>query len=301
MVSEIIETDLVILGHIAKDIITIDGVSESAVGGAVYFGGIAGSHMGLRIMVITRLKKEDFDILEDFKKNGIRYFAYPSEETSGIENIYNSINQETRICKPHGFAGLFQKEEIPELKTKYFILAPIIAGEITLNLLKYLTLKYPNKICIDIQGFVRVRDLDKNELHFCNLSEEQKREILSHVTILKVDHAELKALTRTEDIKEGASILANLGPREILISHEKGLSLYTENNLYFYPWKYRYIKGRTGRGDTSFVSYIGSRISKDPEESLKFSAALTSLKLESPGPFTDPLNLVEELIKKEYQ
>ncbi|MBA7654118.1 hypothetical protein ES703_61993 [subsurface metagenome] len=58
--------------------------------------------------------------------------------------------------------------------------------------------------------------------------------------------------------------------------------------------------GRTGRGDTAFISYLGSRITKDPEQSLKFATALTSLKLEAPGPFNLPLYQVESLIKKEY-
>ncbi|MFW9881069.1 MAG: carbohydrate kinase, partial [Candidatus Thorarchaeota archaeon] len=60
------------------------------------------------------------------------------------------------------------------------------------------------------------------------------------------------------------------------------------------------IVGRTGRGDTAFISYLGSRLNKNPEDSLKFAAALTSLKLESTGPFDLPLYQVEELIKKEY-
>ena len=65
--------DIVILGHIAKDIIEVDGTSLSSIGGAVYYGGITGSHMGLKISVITKLKEADYPILEVFKKNGIIY------------------------------------------------------------------------------------------------------------------------------------------------------------------------------------------------------------------------------------
>jgi len=299
MKDDALVADIVLLGHIARDILVIDDKSRPAIGGAVYYGGIAASHMGLKIIVITRLNKEDFAILKDFKKYGVRYFAFPSDETTGIKNIYNSENMEYRECKPTiGFAGLFKIEDIPDIETKYFILCPLLVGEIDLPLLEYLSEKYPGKLCMDIQGFVRKSENDK--IYFCNLSEDEQKQIFSHVNILKVDHAEAEALTNTKDIQEAAQKLIKIGLEEILLSHEKGLSLYTQKNSYFFPWKYKQMKGRTGRGDTAFITYVSSRISKTPEEALKFAVALTSLKLESPGPFTLPLNLVESLIKKEF-
>ncbi len=292
--------DVVLLGHIARDIIVIDDQSREAIGGAVYYGGIAASHMGLKILVITRLKKEDFSILRDFDKYGVKYIAIPSDATTGIRNMYKSENMEYRICEPIlGFAGLFKKEEIPDIKTKFFVVCPLLMGEIDLSLLEFLHQKYPEKICMDIQGFVRKSD--KEKIFFSNLSEEDQIQILSNVNMLKVDHAEAEALTGTKNIEEAASKLIKLGPKEILLSHEGGLSVYIENESYFYPWKYSQLKGRTGRGDTAFITYVSSRINKPPKEALLFAVALTSLKLERPGPFLLPLNVVEEFIKKEYK
>jgi sugar/nucleoside kinase (ribokinase family) len=225
--------DIAILGHFAKDIIEIDGISNTSLGGSVYYGGITGAHMGLKIIVITRLKKEDFPLLDILKKNGVLYFAYPSEETSGLKNIYSSKNMEFREYTPLGFAGLFKKEDIPEFKVppKFFVLGNIVAGEVDLELLDYLKSKF-NNICLDIQGFIRFRD---------------------HIIV-----------------------------------------------FYSFPWKNYSSIGRTGRGDTALISYIGSRLKKNPKDSLKYSAALTSLKLESPGPFNLPLYQVEKLIKEKY-
>ena len=290
--------DIVILGHIAKDIIEIDGKSIQAIGGPVYYGGIAGSHMGLKIIVITRLKKDDNAILQKFNKYGIKYFATNSNETSGLRNIYNSENLERRICKPLGFAGLFTMEEIPDVQTRFFVLGPIIAGEIDMNLLEFLFKKYPDKICLDIQGFVRTRN--KDDIIFSPLSENDKRTILSKVRILKIDETEAEFLTNKKNIKEAAEDLINYGSKEILITHNKGISVFSKDFSISFPWKYREIKGRTGRGDTAFISYIGSRITKNLNDSLKFAAAMTSIKLESPGPFTLTLNQVENLIKNEY-
>jgi sugar/nucleoside kinase (ribokinase family) len=140
-----------------------------------------------------------------------------------------------------------------------------------------------------------------DDIVFSNLSQEDKKKILARINILKVDHAEAKALTDKEDIEDATKDLVKLGPKEVLLTHEKGISVYTNNKLIFFPWKNKYMKGRTGRGDTAFISYVGSRITKNPEESLKFAAALTSLKLEIQGPFILPLNVVEDFIKKEYK
>ncbi len=298
MLREVFESDIAIIGHFAKDIIEIDGVSKSALGGSVFYGGIAGSRMGLKVAIITRLKSEDFLDLEIFDKNNIKYYANPAKETSGIKNIYLSQNMEFRSYKPLGFAGAFTKEEIPQIDTKYFVIGPILAGEIDLELLDYLSEIYSGKLGLDIQGFIR--GLKDNKIQYYDLTEKEKVEIISKVNYLKLDTTEAKVLTNLSSIPKAAKLLNKLGPKEVLITHEEGVNVSVNNNSYFFPWKNKRSIGRTGRGDTAFISYLGSRITKNPEESLRFSAALTSLKMESIGPFSLPLSLVEKLIKEEY-
>ena len=294
-----IATDIVILGHLAKDIIEVDGNSYTSLGGAVYYGGIAGSHMGLKISIITRLKEEDFPFLEIFKKNGINYYAYPSEETSGLRNIYSSKNMEFREYRPLGFAGLFKKEEIVDnINPKFFVIGPIIAGEVDLELLEHLKSKYPLNLCLDIQGFIRFRD--DTRVFYKSLSLKEKKKIISNINVLKLDQTEAEVLTNQKEISTAAKELITFGPKEILITHEEGISVYTSNGSYKFLWKNKNSIGRTGRGDTALISYLGSRITKNPEQSLKFAAALTSLKLETPGPYNLPLYQVENLIKEQY-
>lgn len=298
MVKEVFNSDIVILGHIAKDIIDIDGVSKSVLGGAVYYGGLAGSRMGLKLAIVTRLKIEDFPILDSFEKNNIKYFAYPAKETSGLKNIYSSQNMEYRSYKPLGFAGAFNEEEIPDFNTKFFVIGSIIAGEIDIELLKNLHEKYNGKLGLDIQGFIR--GLKNNKMQYFNLTEKEKVEIISKVDYLKVDETEAKVLTSLSSISKAGRHLINLGPKEVLITHKSGVSLRLKDESYFFPWKNKSNVGRTGRGDTAFISYLGSRITKNPEKSLRFSAALTSLKMESIEPFSLPLSAVEKLIREEY-
>ena len=298
MVKEVFESDIVIIGHVAKDIIEIDGLSKTVLGGAVYYGGLAGSRMGLKLAIITRLKIEDFPILDTFEKNNIKYFAYPAKETSGLKNIYSSQNMEYRSYEPLGFAGAFKKEEIPDINTKFFVIGPIIAGEIDLELLEYLNVRHRGKLGLDIQGFIR--GLKNSKIQYFGLTEKEKVEIISKVDYLKVDETEATALISQSSLPNAGKQLIKLGPQEVIITHKRGINLSIKGETYFFPWKNKSNVGRTGRGDTAFISYLGSRITKSPEDSLRFSAALTSLKMESIEPFSLPLSAVEKLIREEY-
>ncbi|MFW9951137.1 MAG: hypothetical protein ACFFKA_13545 [Candidatus Thorarchaeota archaeon] len=299
MEKQNLKADITILGHFAKDIIEIDGKSQYALGGAVYYGGIAGSHMGLRITIITRLKKEDFPNLNIFKKNGINYYAYPSRETSGIKNIYSSKDMEVRLYEPLGFAGSFSKEEIPKIETKIFVIGSILAGELDLELLNFLYTKFKGKLALDIQGFIR--GITDNKLTYFTLTDKEKFNILSKVDYLKVDETEARLLTNHKDLFTAGKLLKDYGPKEILITHKEGIISITGENSYSFPWKNKYTYGRTGRGDTAFISYLGSKLTKNSIDSLRFAAALTSLKMEDIGPFSLPLWQVENFIKKEYK
>ncbi|MFW9881276.1 MAG: hypothetical protein ACFFG0_50070, partial [Candidatus Thorarchaeota archaeon] len=227
--------DIVIIGHLAKDIIEIDGKSYESLGGSVYYGGIAGSHMGLKIAIITKISETDYPLLNIFKKNGVSYYVSSSKETSGLRNIISSKNMEFREYKPLGFAGLFNKEEIPDFDPppKFYVIGPITAGEIDLDLLDYIKSKYKN-ICLDIQGFIRFRNNGK--VFYSSISLKEKKKILSNLNVLKIDQTEAKVLTNHHDIKKAAKQLAEFGVNEILITHEEGVSVFTSDILFTFPW-----------------------------------------------------------------
>ncbi|MFX0103475.1 MAG: hypothetical protein ACFFCS_28195 [Candidatus Hodarchaeota archaeon] len=290
--------DVILMGHLARDIIEVEGKQEVMTGGGVFAGGHAALTMGLKTGIITRCNKEiSKDGISSLETAGATVFSQDAPETSGIHNIYDDPSMETRKCKPLGFAGLFDKKNLPgNWETGYFIICPIIAGELDLDLLKHLSSRYKDKLCIDVQGFVRVRV--GNDLVFKDW--EDKREGLKMITFLKTDHAEARNLTGLEDIDDALKELSSWGPREILLTHVKGVTVYVKGTTIFYPWKNKSMDGRTGRGDTCFTSYVGSRLEKKPSEALKFAAAITSLKMEVPGPISRPLEEILEFEKGIY-
>ncbi|MEA3351694.1 MAG: PfkB family carbohydrate kinase [Chloroflexota bacterium] len=289
------KVDIMMIGHFAKDTLVVDGQTEKASGGAVYYGGMALRQLGLSVVVVTRMHPDDFPRLESLRLKGAQVFAAPAQETSGIKNIYNSADMERRICKPYGFAGSFRPEDIPNLSARIYLVVPIIAGEVDLPLLKSLADRGP--IALDVQGFVRVRDND--HLVFREWSEID--EGLSHVTYLKVDRAEAELLTGQKDLRVAARQLADYGPREVIVTQSSGVTVFADGELYEAPFTPRSLDGRTGRGDTCFATYLGKRLNTSPAEACRFAGAVATLKQEKPGPWNGNLADVEKLLASTKQ
>lgn len=284
--------DVAVIGHFAKDKIIVRGEERVSSGGSVYYGGIALRRMRLKVAVITRLQQDDFALLDELRDEGILVFAQPAEQTSGIENLYTTKDMDRRLCKPLGFAGPFRSEDLPDIQAKTFLVGPIMAGEVDIPLIRMLSSR--GTVALDAQGFVRVREGDG--LVFRDWP--QKREGLALVDVLKVDTAEAEVLTgqseaRLSAVRQAMRELAACGPSEIMLTRPQGVLVYAGGKYYQAPFNPREVRGRTGRGDTSFAGYLGRRLTADPEEACRFAAAMASLKLEQPGPFRGSMEDVE--------
>jgi sugar/nucleoside kinase (ribokinase family) len=271
--------DIAVIGHFARDKIIFRGEEWVSSGGSVYYGAIPLRRMGLRVAVVTRLKQDDFGLLDELKDEGILVFAQPAERTSGIENTYFTDGMDRRLCKPLGFAGPFRIEDLPDIQASTFLVGPIMAGEVDIPLIRTLSAK--GTMALDAQGFVRVREGES--LAFRDWP--QKREGLSLVDVLKVDTAEADVLTGQTDVHQAMRELAAYGPKEIVLTRPQGVLVYAGREYHQASFNPREVKGRTGRGDTCFAAYLGRRLTADPAEACRFAAAMTSLKLEQPGPF----------------
>ena len=291
----ILNYDVVILGHIAKDILIIDGEEKDALGGAVYYGAMALSKLNYSAAVITLLSKDDFFYLDVMRKEGIEVFAYESEVTSGIKNTYFGENHDKRICEPIAFAGKFKAEQIPDITTKVFHIGSIMAGEVSLSLIEHICSQF-DRVSLDLQGVLRVRD--GKELKFVDWSDKERG--LKGIHTVKADSVEAEVITGEKDISKAARIIAEWGPSEVVITHKDGLMVYADGDVYEAPFTPHAINGRTGRGDTSIASYLARRLNASPEESCKFAAAVTSIKLEKEGPFDRTYQEVIARLKADY-
>jgi len=103
---------------------------------------------------------------------------------------------------------------------------------------------------------------------------------------------EAKVLTGTENLEQAALVIESWGCPEILITNSDGVLACVNGKTYYEKFSNQSVIGRTGRGDTTFAAYLARRLDHDVAESLKFAAALVSIKMETPGPFNGTLGEV---------
>ncbi|MDR7465101.1 MAG: PfkB family carbohydrate kinase [Armatimonadota bacterium] len=271
--------DVVLIGHFARDRLVFPGVVESASGGGVYYGALALRRLGYAVAVVTKLHPDDFVFLDELRAEGISVHASAAARTTGIENIYPDASMDRRICRLLGFAGPFTPEEIPSIESRVTIITPLMAGEVPGELVRLLSAQGP--VGPDAQGFARVPEGET----LVTRDWPTRAADLASVTFLKADYAEAEALTGTADLRMAARALAALGPREVVLTHARGVLVYAGGTFFEAPFAPRQVRGRTGRGDTCFAAYVARRLETDPEEACRFAAAVTSLKMEYPGAY----------------
>jgi len=282
--------DVMLIGHFAKDRLVFRDGAEVSSGGGVYYGAVALRRLGYSVAVVTKLHPDDFPRLEELRDEGITVHASPAAQTTGIENTYLDEAMDRRICRPLGFAGPFTRAEIPAIEARVTIVTPLMAGEVPGDLVQQLATRGP--VGLDVQGFARIPEGDT----LVTRDWPTKAADLAGVTFLKADDAEAEALVGTADLRAAAQALAVLGPQEVVLTHARGVLVFAGGRDFEAPFAPRSVRGRTGRGDTCFAAYVASRLEAGSAYACRFAAAVTSLKMERPGPYRGTRADVEQLL-----
>jgi len=287
--------DVAFLGHYTKDTIVIDGKEKIVDGGAINYGANVTARMGLRTAVITRMASGDFKVLDDLGRMGVQLFRRAAAESTQLRLVYPSRNLDERVIYLTGFAGPFLNEDVDDVEASIVHIGASVRGEVPVELIRLLKRK-SGRVSLDVQGFIRINSGGK--LVFDGWRE--KVEVLGQADVVKADLVEATLLTDKHDKHEGAEALAALGPSEIVLTHNEGVLVYAEKRFYEMAFVPNELRGRSGRGDTCIAAYLGKRLTASPEEATVWAAAVTSLKLESEGPFRRDIREVRDLIDRKY-
>ncbi len=182
---------------------------------------------------------------------------------------------------------------MPETDSKIYHLAGLFKGEIPDEFIPYFERK--GEVGIDAQGLLRCSE--DGQLIFRDWS--LKIEFLPMVAYLKTDAAEAEILTGETDREKAAYILASWGAKEVMVTHNSEVLVLADGRIYRAPYTPSNLSGRTGRGDTTFAAYLAWHIDHDPEESVRYAAALCSIKMEKPGPFNGTVDLVIDRMNRD--
>jgi sugar/nucleoside kinase (ribokinase family) len=282
--------DICCVGHITSDkVVTTKAVKHMAGGTAFYFS-YAVCNLDVNYLLVTALAENEMPYVVSLRNKGIEVKVQPSAHTVYFENIY-AEDQDHRTQNVLAKADPFTMEQLEQVDAKIFHLGPLLADDISTELIKTLAVK--GRVSLDAQGYLRKV---KNKKVY-PIDWPEKQEALQYVAILKADEAEMEVLTGHKEVSKGAKLLAEWGVKEVVITNgSMGSVIYSDGVFYQIPaYKPQIIVDATGCGDTYMGGYLYQRVKgKGIQEAGEFAAAIASLKMESSGPFT---GTEEEVIK----
>lgn len=287
--------DVMIIGPATRDEnIDYTGNVVHEFGGAVFFCAHAAALTGAKVINAVAINPEDQDILSSFPENADTAII-PSKKTTLMRNTYFTADRERRKAECLEQSDPILPADIPDVDCKLYHLAGLLYGDFPNELIEALSKK--GKLTADIQGFLRHNEGGTMNFH----DWADKLKYLKYFDILKTDAAEAEILTGTDDRREAAKMMIGWGVKEVLISHNSEMLVYDGKDFYTCPVKARNLSGRTGRGDTTFGSYISERIiGKSIPEALLYATAAVSYKMEQPGPISGSRADVEKYISDFY-
>src|ERR1700744_1706325 len=288
--------DICCVGHITNDkVVTTKAVKHMAGGTAFYFS-YAVCNLDVKYILVTALAESDISYVTDLRDKGIEVRVQPNAHTVYFENIY-ADNQDNRTQNVLEQADPFTMEQLQSVDAKIFHLGPLLAGDISTELIK--TLAGKGRVSLDAQGYLR--KVENKKVY--PVDWPGKKEALQYVDILKADEAEMEVLTGHKEVSKGAKLLAEWGVKEVVITNgSMGSVIYSDGIFYTIPaYKPKAVIDATGCGDTYMAGYLYQRVKGTGiQEAGQFAAAIASLKMESSGPFTGTEDEVLEVLQKPF-
>ncbi|MHA1474899.1 MAG: PfkB family carbohydrate kinase [Promethearchaeota archaeon] len=294
--------DFFCIGNISIDFIQTPSSDTTFTGGAILNAVWVLHQLGYKVGVLTKTSKDDKFRIKEFPKfsssDNIKWIE--SQNTTSILNEYQTVDKERRICTNLGQADPFNLSEIPDFQAKVIMYNGLVTGEVNTKILKFLGNK--GKLVVDAQGLTR-KVMPSNNMKL--IPYENLKKVMPFIHYFKADAAEAEILTGISTVTpegriDAAKKLLEMGATEVIISHNSELLVVSDKNQVTAPFKNRNLDGRTGRGDTCTAAYVSERFHRNMEEAAKFSAALTSLKIETPGPFKQTRVDVEKFLREFY-
>ena len=290
--------DITFIGHMCYDEVTpFGGKPIIAPGSAVLCSAMVTARAGVKTAAIVKMSLDEEPINQPMKDLGVDVFVIPADCTTYSRVLHESENVDERKITLVRTAGLIKIDDVPELQSRFVHLGGISDSEFDMALIDGLKAR-GYSLSTDMQSFVRQITPVTHEINFGDVKD--KKEIVSKMDRVKLDVVEAKVLTGTDDLEQASLIVESWGCPEIVITHSQGVLARVQGVTYYEKFSNNSVIGRTGRGDTTFAAYLAWRLKHDAAESLKFAAALVSIKMETYGPFQGTLEDVFTRIKEKH-
>jgi sugar/nucleoside kinase (ribokinase family) len=279
--------DIVFIGQMGMGkVVPFEGSPYMERGSPLLQATMAASCLGKKIAAVTTVSESEEYLLEPLKTAGVDFFVKLGE-TLEMRIVFPTANVDERQTFVINRGASLSIDEMPPIKPCLVVLCWLFFPEFQLDLMRVLKAR-GFRLSVDMQSFVLQADHMTGVVHLKDVPE--KKEILRMADFVKLDAMEAQTLTGADVLQDQAEILEHWGSPETIITSSEGVLARSKKKTTFEKFTNRNIQGRMGRGDTVIGSYLAHRLDHSVEDSLMFAAALTSIKMESAGPFSGSLD-----------
>jgi sugar/nucleoside kinase (ribokinase family) len=278
--------EIVFIGYLGTyTIIPFATPSVVESGGPAFYCSMTASRLARRVGMVTRVSDSEAHLVELLKATGIGLFAQ-HRQTPRYRAVFPTANVDERQVFLARGAQPFDIDDIPPIEPCLIHLAGWHIREFSLKFMQQLKAR-GFRLSVDMQTFVFQTDHETGRVYLEDIPE--KKEILSTADFVKCDVAEAEILTGADVPEDQAELLEDWGSKETVITYSEGALARSKGKTTLAKFTNRSVQGRMGRGDTVVAAYLAQRLDHSVEDSLRFATALTSIKLEYPGPFRGSL------------
>ncbi len=207
--------DIIYAGNYTKDtIITPDG-TRYVDGGGMNYAAHAGLQLGIKAAIVTCLAKEDEHVIENIRADGIDCYPVYTPHSTLMTLEYKTHDVDKRNLYVKSLGGTIKPGHLNGLDAKAIVVSPSVRGEVEPVFFSSMRKRNGVLLSADVQGFVRV--LRGESLVYEPW--DDMSEVLKNLDILKSDAVEAEYLTGEADIEKAARFYADLGAKEIILTH----------------------------------------------------------------------------------
>ncbi len=281
--------DLVVIGHLSRDLLVTPTVRRETLGGGTAYAMIAPAigiqKSGIVSKVGADFDKEYLDCLRqsDLVLDGLHF---DGPRTTRFVNVYDAEDRRQQYVE--ALAPPILLEDLPSstFTAKVVHFCPLSTHDLDLKIFSTIKQEH-NIVSLDAQGFLReVRGQRVFPRPWHELPD-----IVSSLDVIKFDeyeiHSALPGLSETEAVSK----LFDMGIRLVVVTRERhGSSIYSPAERIDIPAiPPKRVLDNTGCGDTYIIGFLLEYLrTADLRRAGLFAASCASLNLEFIGPYSMP-------------
>ena len=281
--------DVCVVGHVVRDINLVGGRRQAPTpGGTAYYSSRVYQALGLRCAVVTRVAREDEDVLfGSLRAAGIQVFNAPSATSSTFHNDYAADNPDIRTQSVDSLAEPIRVEDVPPIRARIFHVGPLSHNDVDLEVIGQCADR-SDLLAVDAQGWTREVVGNRIVARLRTGTDD----ILPAIDVLQADDQEMAVFSGKPSVREGLLKVRRMGVAEVIVTKaSRGSVVAFDDQVHeIDALSPRAVVDTTGCGDTYLAAYMSRRLdSDDPLECGHFAAVAASLNIESLGPFQGSL------------